>query len=357
MSSKRQNRSSIVLAKKQKKNKFKVNITYHNGNSFTIKLKKHATGLELKNEIQKIIGTHYLSHFIYKKQNKNDGSNENDEDDINPIQIKNNYIIKEGDEFCLYKINSDIFWIALHEDILNLQLNGLQLTQIKTEENRIALSASNKILRNGVHYLEVEIINFGLVKYHLDEIKYEKDGLSVEVCNSDLPNDKKFEEIIYEKEDLSLGVCKLNLYENHIKYDYRADLSSDTDIWFMRALEARLYGNGYSNASNKTVKSFKEGDKVGILLNLDNGSLIFIKDRKHGFGFPNGSITGPVKFGVELYGSNASIKIIENAEIPENISIEFIEPAVDNSSDGEFLYEFHPDSDSDQSDSDQSDDE
>ena len=101
-------------------------------------------------------------------------------------------------------------------------MNGLQLTQII--DDLPTLATTNKILANGVHYLEVEIIS-------------------------------------NEVYGLYLGVCKLNLDPSK-EYGYE----NDTDTWLMLASQALLFGNGYFEVSNNTIRSFKHGDKVGILL-------------------------------------------------------------------------------------------
>ena len=227
-----------------------------------------------------------------KKQYKNDGSNERDQDDINPIEIKNHNVIKEGDEFCLYICNPEIYWNHLPDKHI-LGLHGLQVTQ--NFDDTPTLATTNKILTNGVHYLEVQII-------------------------------------INTEYGLYLGVCKLDLDPNE---EYSCD--DDANTWLMYTgapppdrQGCTLFGNESFKELNN-IEPFKQGDKVGILLNLDNGSLTFIKNRTYGFGFPNGSVVGPVTFAVHMYAEYTSIKIIENAKIPENISIEFIEPAVDNS--------------------------
>jgi hypothetical protein len=66
-----------------------------------------------------------------------------------------------------------------------------------------------------------------------------------------------------------------------------------TDGWFIGATYGSLYGNGNSN--DDTAGGYKQGDRVGVLLDLDNGSLRFFKNGvQHGSGYAAGSVTGPV---------------------------------------------------------------
>ena len=69
--------------------------------------------------------------------------------------------------------------------------------------------------------------------------------------------------------------------------------------WFFETMSGGLFGHGkhYSN----TADSFKDGDILGILLDLDNGSILFFKNGEvNGPGFPEGSVTGPVTIGVQM---------------------------------------------------------
>jgi hypothetical protein len=90
-----------------------------------------------------------------------------------------------------------------------------------------------------------------------------------------------------------------------------------TDGWFMCA-DGTLFGNGkyYDNAAG----SYKQGDRVGVLLDLDNGSLRFFKNGvQHGPGFPAGSVTGPVVAAVQMYDKDASVRMLPNAEAPTGV--------------------------------------
>ena len=47
---------------------------------------------------------------------------------------------------------------------------------------------------------------------------------------------------------------------------------------------------------------FNNGERMGILLDLDDGSLRFFKNGvEHGPGYPAGSVTGPVAKAVQMF--------------------------------------------------------
>jgi hypothetical protein len=65
-----------------------------------------------------------------------------------------------------------------------------------------------------------------------------------------------------------------------------------TDAWFINAFNGGIWGNGKQGSN--VAGAYKQGDRVGVLLDLDNGSLRFFKNGvQNGPGYPAGSVTGP----------------------------------------------------------------
>jgi hypothetical protein len=59
---------------------------------------------------------------------------------------------------------------------------------------------------------------------------------------------------------------------------------------------------------------------VGVLLDLDNGSLRFFKNGvEHGPGYPAGSVTGPVVAAVQLVNQGRSVRLLPNTEAPAGV--------------------------------------
>ena len=103
--------------------------------------------------------------------------------------------------------------------------------------------------------------------------------------------------------------------------DSRTDhaLAEATTAWLMYTFGGGLYGNGKED--DNEAGEFDKGDRVGVLLDLDDGSLRFFKNGvEHGPGYPAGSVAGPVALAAQLYynddeGLNA-VRLLPGAEWP-----------------------------------------
>ena len=63
--------------------------------------------------------------------------------------------------------------------------------------------------------------------------------------------------------------------------------------------------------------SRKWGDKLGVLLDMDAGSVLFFKNGvRHGQGYPNGSVEGQVVFVVQFQSSGQCCKLLPAATEP-----------------------------------------
>ena len=85
--------------------------------------------------------------------------------------------------------------------------------------------------------------------------------------------------------------------------------------WYLRTDNGTLYGSGVAEASDQTPveKCFVVGDKIGVTLNLDDGSLAFSKNGVLlAGGFPVGSIKGPVVGAVELLTVGQSLTLLKS---------------------------------------------
>jgi hypothetical protein len=79
-----------------------------------------------------------------------------------------------------------------------------------------------------------------------------------------------------------------------------------------------LYGNGKQDDDG--TGAYEQGDRVGMLLDLENGSLRFFKNGlAHGPGYPAGSVTGPVVAAVQIYSKDESVRLLPNAEAPAGV--------------------------------------
>jgi hypothetical protein len=84
----------------------------------------------------------------------------------------------------------------------------------------------------------------------------------------------------------------------------------------MDAYDGSLCGNGKED--DDRAGGYKEGDRVGVLLDLGDGSLRFFRNgAQHGPGYAAGSVTGPVVAAVQMFKHNTSVRLLPNAQQPE----------------------------------------
>ena len=76
-----------------------------------------------------------------------------------------------------------------------------------------------------------------------------------------------------------------------------------------------LWGNGKQD--DGPAGSFNNDDRMGILLDLDDGSLRFFKNGvEHGPSYPAGSVTGPVALGAQMYKMGHAARLLPDAAWP-----------------------------------------
>jgi hypothetical protein len=76
-----------------------------------------------------------------------------------------------------------------------------------------------------------------------------------------------------------------------------------------------LYGNG--KYRDDGACGCKQGDRIGVLLDMDVGSILFFKNgERHGPGYPAGSVKGEVVHAVQLSGSGRKVRLLGDAPWP-----------------------------------------
>jgi hypothetical protein len=87
------------------------------------------------------------------------------------------------------------------------------------------------------------------------------------------------------------------------------------DAWFMWAGYGTLFGNG--KYSDDGAGGFEAGCRIGLLLDLDNHSLLFFKNgEKHGPGYGAGSVAGPVVLAMQMHYEGSSGRVVAGAVRP-----------------------------------------
>jgi hypothetical protein len=123
-------------------------------------------------------------------------------------------------------------------------------------------------------------------------------------------------EVLSERVDnIFVGISRPNLKLARSYYTWEG-----TNGWLMYAYSGGLYGNG--KQGDDKAGNYKQGDRVGVLLDLDNGSLRFFKNGvQHGPGYPAGSVTGPVLATVQMHSKDESVRLLLNAEAPAGVRL------------------------------------
>jgi hypothetical protein len=154
-----------------------------------------------------------------------------------------------------------LVWRTCDEEVVTLSEGGAMasINVFKNDHAMVAtLVTSGVELTSGKHYWQVEIMSDGLL----------------------------------------VGIARPNLDPTG---DYTT--AGSTDGWFINTYEGGLCGNGKNEAD--AAGEIDEGDRVGVLLDLDEGSLrFFVNDVQHGPGYPAGSVTGSVVCAVQMYSDD-----------------------------------------------------
>jgi hypothetical protein len=181
---------------------------------------------------------------------------------------------EEGSLVAMAVKDAPLVWRTFPEDCVELSEGGAVATQVEENENADAYShvTTGVELTEGRHYWEVEL----------------------------LPGDTDY---------IFVGVTRPNLDPEG---DYMG--KECTDGWFIRTY-GHIYGNG--KEGDDYAGYYEQGDHVGVLLDLNHGSLRFFKNGvQHGTGFPAGSVMGPVVAAVELGVADDAVRLHAGVAFP-----------------------------------------
>ena len=165
-------------------------------------------------------------------------------------------------------------WRTFAADRVTLSEGGAVATQ--TLRSRMSLTTTGTEITEGKHYWEVELVSESVAMTFI-------------------------------------GISKPNLDATKCYYGREC-----TNGWFINTYNGTLYGNG--KWCDDEARPYKQGDRVGVLLDLDNGSLRFFKNGvQHGPGYAAGSVTGPVVHAVQMASKDESVRLLPNAEAPAGV--------------------------------------
>jgi hypothetical protein len=238
---------------------------------------------EAKAGIARVQGTEVARQELYRVAVREDGKAVR-EDDAEPESLDDDLLaLEEGAVVAMAVKESPLVWRTFPEDYVELSKGGTVATQLQGHEEEedeegeeigvFSHVTTGVELTEGRHYWEVQLL---------------------------------WESVA----GICVGVSRPNL---DAVGDYLP--SACTDSWFITAHSGALYGNGKYN--DDKAGRYNQGDRVGVLLDLNNGSLLFFKNGvQHGPGYAAGSVTGPVVAAVEMDFAGNKVRLHADVVFP-----------------------------------------
>jgi hypothetical protein len=183
------------------------------------------------------------------------------EDDAEPELLDDEgRALEEGAVVAMAVKEAPLLWRTFVDECVELSEGGTVATQVK-EAGDLILVTTGTELTEGRHYWEVELLSENM-------------------------------------DDIFVGITRPKVGLRNLLQDYA--VAQCTDAWFTDAYQGNLWGNGKQDDGDAD-EYYKQGDRVGVLLDLNNGSLLFFKNGvQYGPGYPAGSVTGPVVAAVQM---------------------------------------------------------
>jgi hypothetical protein len=241
------------------------------GDNFKVKLNAAMPSVgEAKAEIARTQGTSEALQELYKVAVRADGCAVR-EDDAEPEALDDDAAeLGDGQVVAMAVKEAPMVWRTCDEEKVRLSEGGAVATMIVDDEND-TLVTSGVELTMGKHYWEVQAgIGPGM----------------------------------YVGPGMYIGVTRPNLDPN---VDYA--IAKSDDGWLIWTNEGSLWGNGKEDIDH--AGDIDKGDIVGVLLDLNEGSLRFyLNGVQHGPGYPAGSVTGPVVCAVQMYKPDSIARLL-----------------------------------------------
>jgi hypothetical protein len=238
------------------------------GDSFKITLEAATPTVgEAKAAIARLQGTPEARQDLYKVAERADGLAVREDDAEPELLDDESMLLGDGETVAMAVKESPLLWRTFAADRVTLSEGGAVAAQ--TLQCKYSLTTTGIELTEGKHYWEVVLVSQDMYSTYI-------------------------------------GISRPNLDPEEADF---------TNGWFINAYEGNLFGNG--KQGDDQAGSYKQGDRVGVLLDLDNGSLRCFKNGvEHGPGYAAGSVTGPVVHAVQLYFKNTSVRLLPNAQVP-----------------------------------------
>jgi hypothetical protein len=244
------------------------------GDSFKVRLNnaKPTVG-EAKAEIARVQGTEVALQELYRVAVREDGGAVREDDAEPELLDDESVLLEEGAVVAMAVKEPPLLWRTFPEEYVELSDGGTVATQILDNELSYSHVTCRVELTEGRHYWEVEMLS------------------------ENMPG-------------IFVGVTRPNLDPVGIYMSTEC-----TDGWFIHVSGGYLFGNGKDGDDG--AGNYKQGDRVGVLLDLNNGSLLFFKNGvQYGPGYAAGSVTGPVVAAVELSYDGQAVRLHTDVAFP-----------------------------------------
>jgi hypothetical protein len=283
------------------------------GDNFKIRLDatKPSVG-EAKAEIARLQGTEEARQELYKVAVRADGGAVREDDaEAEPLDEEGAFL-GDGEVVAMaVKELPPFVWRTIADDRVALSEEGAVATLIMAgEEGSNSLTTTGVELTEGKHYWEVELLS---------------ESTNGEIVDIDcfVPTHSRlsrFLPVVFRLNvdilyllvlGILIGISKPNLDPTGSYYNLVSIRG-----WFMRARYGALCGYGKYNGDG--AGGYMKGDRMGMLLDLGVGSLRFFRNgAQHGPGYAAGSVAGPVVAALQMWGENASVRLLPNAQQPQ----------------------------------------
>jgi hypothetical protein len=254
------------------------------GDSFKVALDvAKATVGEAKAEIARVQGTEVARQELYRVAVREDGKAVREDDAEPELLDDDSSELEEGAVVAMAVKELALVWRTFPEEYVKLSEGGTVATQLQDQKDE-----------EGEEGEEICVFSHVTSGIALTEDRH---NWEVELLSEDVLG-------------IFVGVSRPNLDPVG---DYL--LSDCTDGWFIRANSGSLLGNG--REGDDAAGDYTQGDRVGVLLDLNNGSLLFFKNGvQHGPGYPASSVTGPVVAAVELGFEGNMVRLHADVAFP-----------------------------------------
>jgi hypothetical protein len=246
------------------------------GDSFPVTLGAAApTVAEAKAEIARVQGTPEAQQDLFKEAVKAGGGVVR-EDDAEAELLENTMELKAG-------------------DVLSMLVKDLPFVWRTFPEGHVALSESGAVATHTAH-CSWTLLTTGI------EVMYGKHYWELELLSENVG-------------DIYVGVCKPGLEPNG-DYTWCNQDPANCNGFFKSAMYGSLLGSRIRDSERDDFLG-KKGDRIGMLLDLDDGSLIFfVNGVQDGTGYQAGTLSGPLVHAVQLHKRGSQLRLIPDAPMP-----------------------------------------